>query len=47
MIDILFWPFSLIFAVLALCSALLVARNLLRVLRQRAEDVVAPEIHNV
>ncbi|MDA0785054.1 MAG: TRAP transporter small permease subunit [Proteobacteria bacterium] len=47
MIDIFFWPFSAIFAFLALCSALLVVRNLFRVLRQRAEDVEAPEIPNV
>ncbi len=47
MIDILFWPFSMIFAFLAFCSALLVVRNLFRVLRQRAEDVEVPEIPNV
>ncbi len=35
MIDILFWPFSLIFAVLSLLSALLVLRNLFRLLRDR------------
>jgi TRAP-type C4-dicarboxylate transport system permease small subunit len=47
MIDILLWPFSLVFAALAMCSALLVVRNLFRVLRQRPEDVKAPDIPNV
>lgn len=47
MIDILFWPFSMIFAFMAFCSAMLVVRNLVRVLRQRPEDIKAPEVPNV
>ena len=42
MIDILFWPFSAIFAVLSLFSALLVVRNLIQVLRKPAEDLNQP-----
>jgi len=47
MIDILFWPFSMIFAVMSLLSALLVVRNLIRVLRKPAQDIKAPDIPNV
>jgi TRAP-type C4-dicarboxylate transport system permease small subunit len=43
MIDVYNWPFSLIFAVLALVSTLFTARNLIRVLRSKPEDVHLPD----
>jgi TRAP-type C4-dicarboxylate transport system permease small subunit len=47
MIDIVNWPFSLIFGVLAAISGLLVVRNLIRVLRKNVDDVETPETPNV